>query len=102
MRDVLFAEGVEFPCGGRGRCRGCKIKLLAGSMPISAEEEAKLSAQELAQGHRLACCNRAESDLRIELAQWVSPILADDSVFEFKAANGLGVGTDLDIRIYDS
>jgi ferredoxin len=29
LQDVLFAQGVEFPCGGRGRCRGCRVKVLA-------------------------------------------------------------------------
>jgi uncharacterized 2Fe-2S/4Fe-4S cluster protein (DUF4445 family) len=95
LRDVLFSEGVEFPCGGRGRCRGCKIKLLSGSLPITADETARLSARELEQGYRLACCGCAESDLRIELAQWVSPILVDDSAFDFKPVMGLGVAVDL-------
>lgn len=35
LQDFLFAHGVEFPCGGRGRCKGCKVRLLAGDLPIS-------------------------------------------------------------------
>ena len=32
LQEVLFAQGVEFPCGGRGLCKGCKIKVLSGSL----------------------------------------------------------------------
>ena len=30
LQSVLFEQGVEFPCGGRGRCKGCRVKVLAG------------------------------------------------------------------------
>ena len=61
LQDVLFAHGVEFPCGGRGRCKGCKIKVLAGALPITEEEKQRLSGAELADGWRMACRGRAES-----------------------------------------
>src|SRR4029077_1288515 len=95
LHDVLFAQGVEFPCGGRGRCKGCKIKLLAGSPPIQAEERQKLTATEIAEGWRLACCVRADTDLEFELAQWQAPILDDDSWFDFTAQLGWGIAIDL-------
>ena len=95
FQDLLFAHGVEFPCGGRGRCKGCKIKVLEGSLPITAEDEQKLSPAELAEGWRLACRARAEGNLRIELAQWEAAILADDSAFAFTPQPGLGIAVDL-------
>ncbi len=95
LQDVLFAHGVEFPCGGRGRCKGCRIKVLAGSLPITEEDKQKLSAAELAEGWRLACRARAETDLKIELAQWEAAILTDDSVFAFTPREGLGIAVDL-------
>src|SRR5512136_1270295 len=75
LQDVLFAQGVEFPCGGRGRCKGCRVKLLAGALPITDEERQKLTEAELAEGWRLACRGRAEGDLKIDLAQWEAAIL---------------------------
>ena len=36
LQDVLFAQGVEFPCGGRGRCKGCRVKVLRGALNITA------------------------------------------------------------------
>jgi uncharacterized 2Fe-2S/4Fe-4S cluster protein (DUF4445 family) len=95
LQDVLFAHGVEFPCGGRGRCKGCKIKVLAGVLPITDEDRQKLSGAELAEGWRLACRGQAQSDLKIELAQWEAAILTDDSVFAFTPREGLGVAVDL-------
>ncbi len=95
LQDVLFAHGVEFPCGGRGRCKGCKVKVLAGALPVTEEEKLRLAPAELADGWRLACRGRAEVDLRIELAQWEAAILTDDSVFTFTPRTGWGVAIDL-------
>ena len=95
LQDVLFAHGVEFPCGGRGRCKGCKIKVLAGALPVTGEEKQRLTAAELAEGWRLACRGRAQSDLKIELAQWDAAILTDESVFAFTPREGWGVAIDL-------
>ena len=39
LQDVLFAQGVEFPCGGRGRCKGCRVKALKGILPVAKEEK---------------------------------------------------------------
>jgi uncharacterized 2Fe-2S/4Fe-4S cluster protein (DUF4445 family) len=95
LQDLLFAHGVEFPCGGRGRCKGCKIKVLAGALPVSEEEQQRLTPAELADGWRLACRGRAESDLKIELAQWEAAILTDDSAFAFTPREGWGVAIDV-------
>lgn len=95
LQDVLFAHGVEFPCGGRGRCKGCKVRVLAGSLPITEEDREKLTSTELAEGWRLACRSRAGGDLRLELAQWEATILTDDTVFAFTPRDGLGIAIDL-------
>lgn len=62
---------------------------------MGPEEKARLSAKELAHGYRLACCNRAQTDMRIELAQWASPVLVDDSPFDFRPGEGLGIAVDI-------
>ena len=95
LQDVLFAHGVEFPCGGRGRCKGCKVKVLAGALPVTAEEKQRLTGAELAEGWRLACRGQAAGDLKIELAQWEAAILTDDSVVAFTPRPGLGIAVDL-------
>lgn len=95
LQDALFAQGVEFPCGGRGRCKGCRVKVLSGALAPTVEDERLLSRGDLADGWRLACRARAEEDLKIELAQWEATILADESKFEFISQDGLGVVVDL-------
>lgn len=95
LRDPLFAKGVEFPCGGRGRCKGCRIRVLAGALPVTPEDRRQLTAAELEQGWRLACRARPQEDLTLELAQWEAQILADHSEFSFVPQEGLGVAVDL-------
>jgi uncharacterized 2Fe-2S/4Fe-4S cluster protein (DUF4445 family) len=95
LQDLLFAHGVEFPCGGLGLCKGCKIKVLGGSLPITPEDEHKLSSAELQSGWRLACRARATTDLKLDLAQWEATILSDDTVFAFTPTEGWGAAIDL-------
>ena len=95
LQDSLFGYGVEFPCGGRARCRGCRVKVIEGSLPVSPEEEKILGPSELSAGWRLACRCRAEGDLTLEIAQWETMILADSSEFQFTPGEGLGITVDL-------
>ena len=95
LQEILFAHGVEFPCGGRGRCRGCRVRVLGGSLPVTSEEERLLTPAELADGWRLACRHEVAGDLRLELAQWEMPVLDDASTFAFTPREGLGVAVDL-------
>ncbi|MBM3840078.1 MAG: DUF4445 domain-containing protein [Verrucomicrobia bacterium] len=95
LHDHLFAYGVEFPCGGRGRCKGCRIRVLGTPPPVSEVESRALTAPEIDAGWRLACQTRAETDSTLEIAQWEIPILSDDSWFDFAPQAGLGVAVDL-------
>ena len=95
LRDPLFEQGVEFPCGGQGRCRGCRVQVLEGTAQVNAAQRERLSADELAAGWRLACQCALESDLVIELRQWDAAILADETPFAFKPRPGLGVAVDV-------
>lgn len=95
LRDVLFPLGVEFPCGGRGRCRGCRVRVLAGELPVTPEDQRLLGPERLAQGWRLACQARAEGDLTLELAQWETPILSDETPVAFTPRPGLGAAVDV-------
>jgi uncharacterized 2Fe-2S/4Fe-4S cluster protein (DUF4445 family) len=95
LQEVLFAYGVEFPCGGHGRCRGCRVRVLSGDVPWTPEEEQILSRAELADGWRLACRSRASVDVTLEIRQWEAAILADHSSFKFRPGEGLGIAVDL-------
>lgn len=95
LREVLFEFGVEFPCGGHGRCKACRIRVLEGALPSCSDEEAILSPRELADGWRLACRSRASSDLTIGISQWEAPVLSDDTSFDFRPLSGSGIAVDL-------
>ena len=53
--DVLHDFGVEFPCGGKGTCGRCKVKLLTGELEIGEEQKTKLAKLNLSENWRLAC-----------------------------------------------
>ena len=95
LREVLFAHGVEFPCGGMGDCLACRVKLLEGNIPLDNVQQRNLTQPLLDGGWRLACCSTAEEDIVLELAQWEGRILIDDSRFDFTPRSGLGVAVDL-------
>lgn len=95
LRDLLFAEGVEFPCGGNGQCRGCRVRVLEGNAALNPAQEARLSAKEISQGWRLACQCHLDEDLTVELRQWDAVVLADDSRFAFVPQDGLGIAVDV-------
>jgi uncharacterized 2Fe-2S/4Fe-4S cluster protein (DUF4445 family) len=95
LQDILFAFGVEFPCGGRGRCKACRIKVIQGSLPACADQTAILGPMQLAEGWRLACRCRANDHLTLEINQWETPVLSDDSTFHFRPGSGQGIAVDL-------
>ncbi len=95
LQDVLFAHGVEFPCGGRQRCKACRVRVIRGSLPVTSHQETLLTREELDAGWRLACAGKAETDLTLELGQWEAAILADNTLFDFTPRVGLGVAVDL-------
>jgi uncharacterized 2Fe-2S/4Fe-4S cluster protein (DUF4445 family) len=95
LRDLLFAYGVEFPCGGHGTCGRCRIRVLSGELGVSAADEDVLSADEIAAGWRLACHARAEVDATLEIEQMEASILGDDRAFRFEPREGTGIAFDL-------
>jgi uncharacterized 2Fe-2S/4Fe-4S cluster protein (DUF4445 family) len=95
LQEILFAHGVEFPCGGRGKCQGCRIRFRSLPPPPTDAEKDRLDAALLKEGWRLACVRTAQEDMKLELAQWESPVLADNSEFHFVPQPGYGVAIDL-------
>jgi uncharacterized 2Fe-2S/4Fe-4S cluster protein (DUF4445 family) len=95
LRDVLFPHGVEYPCGGRGRCKGCRIRVISGDLPITPPQMRMLTKEELKAGWRLSCQCQANSDLTIELGQWEASVLSDETGFSFTPREGLGIAVDV-------
>lgn len=95
LSTVLFGQGIEFPCGGRGCCGGCKVRVLAGQLASAPVPSKRLSAREMADGWRLACRCQVDGPVTLEVAQWETPILVDQSPVVFTPQDGLGIAVDV-------
>ena len=93
--DVLHEYGIEFPCGGKGNCGKCKVRLLDGKIETTETHRQKLSLLNLSPDWRLACYSRCTTDITLEVEQFRHLILADESEFEFIPQEGFGVAIDL-------
>lgn len=95
LRDLLFPHGVEFPCGGRGSCRGCRVRLSSGAGEPTSDDHRILTAGELAAGWRLACRATLDAPATIEVEQWASAILVDDHPLAGHRREGVGIAVDV-------
>jgi uncharacterized 2Fe-2S/4Fe-4S cluster protein (DUF4445 family) len=95
LADPLAAEGVELPCGGRGECGGCRVRVVEGALPASREDLGLLGPERVAAGWRLACRCRADADATIEVEGWRHPILGDETPFAFVPREGAGIAVDV-------
>jgi uncharacterized 2Fe-2S/4Fe-4S cluster protein (DUF4445 family) len=95
LEAALAEHGVEFPCGGAGTCRGCRVQVIAGRLPVTPEMERVFTPAELAAGWRLACRAWVGESLTLEIAQWASPVIADESRLVFEPGEGCAIAIDL-------
>lgn len=93
--DVLHEFGVEFPCGGKGTCGKCKVRLLEGEIATTENHRQKLKQLNLPNDWRLACYSECTDDITLEIDQFNHLILADESEFEFTPRQGFGIAIDL-------
>ena len=70
LSDALLRSGhrPDMPCGGRGRCRKCRVQASGALSPLSAAELDALSPAEREAGVRLACCTRILGDAQVTAA----------------------------------
>lgn len=78
LMEGLIREGYQFSavCGGRGRCGKCRVRIVKGEAPITAEDKNAFSEEELKAGWRLACRVYPGDALEVEFA------LNDEAGFE--------------------
>lgn len=93
--DVLHVFGIEFPCGGKGTCGKCKVRLLEGDIQITKLHKEKLNKLALNDDWRLACLSNCTSNITLEIEQFNHLILADESEFNFTPLEGYGIAVDL-------
>ncbi len=89
LLDALRRAGVYLsaPCGGQGRCGKCRVHIQSGA-PAPTDTDARiLSAEELAEGYRLACATRPAARMCVEV-----PADGED---RFDAQEGYQAGGEL-------
>ncbi|UCG27489.1 MAG: DUF4445 domain-containing protein [Bacteroidales bacterium] len=95
LTDILFEHGVEFPCGGKGTCGRCSVKVLKGKLETSQSHERYAEKLNLTENVRLACMCRVEQDVELEIEQYETFVLADNTDFNFTPRDGYGIAIDL-------
>ena len=95
LADQLFTAGVEFPCGGESACGGCKVRVLAGEVPVTPTMREALSEKEIRDGWRLACCASAMGRVVVDVEQWSPRVLTDEAQVPIEPRPGLGAVIDL-------
>lgn len=65
IADAANAAGIELglPCGGQGRCGRCTVIVQEGSVQRAPNQ--RLSAEDVALGHALACQARVQGDVTV-------------------------------------
>jgi uncharacterized 2Fe-2S/4Fe-4S cluster protein (DUF4445 family) len=58
---------IDSTCGGHGTCKKCKVKVVAGHLPIGAVDPRAFTIEELKNGWRLACRATAREDMTLEV-----------------------------------
>lgn len=67
LLEALHAQipGFQAPCGGRGSCGKCRIRVMKGYLAVTLEDKKTFSETELEEGWRLACQAVPLEDLTI-------------------------------------
>jgi uncharacterized 2Fe-2S/4Fe-4S cluster protein (DUF4445 family) len=60
---------LDSPCGGRGTCGKCRVRVVDASGEATPAERAKLTAGEIAQGMRLACQRPVTAPVTVEVPE---------------------------------
>ncbi|MEM5785727.1 MAG: 2Fe-2S iron-sulfur cluster-binding protein, partial [Syntrophobacteraceae bacterium] len=71
--DAVSGGGFSIPadCGGLGKCGRCRVKVVEGAPALtpSKAETARIGAEDIESGIRLACCHEVTDGLLIEIVE---------------------------------
>ena len=93
--DILHEYGVEFPCGGKGICGRCRVKVPEGNLAHTKNHRKRLTELGLSEDFHLACLSIISGDVTLDVEQYNIFILADNTNFEFIPREGYGIAIDL-------
>lgn len=78
LYSVLQQYDIEFPCGGKGICGNCRVKILSGRSEADEAHRALLARKGLSDEWRLACYTRVTDDMVIELPHTGTMVVQSD------------------------
>lgn len=90
------AAGVDIvaTCGGRGRCRSCRVKVLKGDVPPpTVQDTIQLGHEEVHEQFRLSCQTRVVSDCTVLVAPPKTEV-GHQILASGRALDSAGVGLD--------
>lgn len=69
IMEAMLEAGIEadFPCGGRGKCGKCRVRVLHGADQPTQSERDAIDARDLDKGIRLACQSKVGQNAVVEL-----------------------------------
>lgn len=69
LLELMARQGhpMDAPCGGKGICGKCRVRISGGVSPLADIERERLTPKELAEGWRLACQCRVNGEAQVEL-----------------------------------
>lgn len=69
LMEALSGKGIalEAPCGGKGFCGKCRVRIVEGRDLIETSETQRLTQNELAEGYVLACHTRVMGSIVVDI-----------------------------------
>lgn len=101
LSELFFVNKtpVAMPCGGRGRCMKCRVRVHGDVSPMGDAERTALSQDEIDTGVRLACLTTLTGDAEVTLlARLQEKIVTAGALPSFPLqplGSGLGVAVDI-------
>ena len=84
LGDLLQGHGHgNMPCGGHGKCGKCRVTVTGAVSPPTEDEKKNLTADELAQGIRLACRTKVLGDCDVIATEQGRGQILTDGAFPF-------------------
>ena len=101
--EACREHDIDLPgiCGGRGRCRECRVTVIDRVVAPSALDQSLLEPDDIARGWRLSCQLKVDGDLTVELPP-VSLKLLDPSVVLPQLASVEPVIQDVSVNLPDA
>lgn len=65
LREWMVTAALALPCGGKGICGKCRVKIRGAVNPVTEAEKTFLTSEELSAGMRLACYTVVEGDCTV-------------------------------------